>query len=202
MAHCSRSRSVICPSSCFIGTHMSHVDGYFLKLLVVTGTCASAGIDCSSINNIIYHGFLPSIINLVLAVEKTMSHQIQANFILLLYWRSFVSYCTGFIEEVTQKSEQHKLKWPLILSKALIKWQCAEVWKVLQLLVLKCSCVHAKIAKSLVSPLSPPCESLSRRLCATACPTCQLEFRDLFFLVSHVNSMAEASLPRAWTNYD
>ena len=193
MAHCSRSRSVICPSSCFIGTHMSHVEGYVLKLLVVTGTCASAGIDCSSINNIIYHGFLPSIINLVLAVEKTMSHQIQTNFKLLLYWRSFVTYCTGFIEEVTQKSEQHKLKWPLILSKALIKWQCAEVWKVLQLLVLKCSCVHTKIGECLGNSISPPGVMLSRRSCGTVCPTCWLEFRDLFLPVSH------AGLCKGWS---
>ena len=51
-------------SKLFVGTFTSTVEGYHPKFLVAMAGCASAGINCSSLNSMLYHGFPPSIIDL------------------------------------------------------------------------------------------------------------------------------------------
>jgi len=62
-------------SKVFIGTLTSCMNGLKPNILFTTAGCASAGLDCSTVYNVIFHGFPPSVVELALALGHAGCHE-------------------------------------------------------------------------------------------------------------------------------
>ena len=63
-----------CFSKLFIGSHKLTVPDLVPNILVAMTGCASAGLDCTTVDNVIFHGFPPSIIDLAQVLGRA-GHQ-------------------------------------------------------------------------------------------------------------------------------